>query len=106
MCLDRFVQPPIHMNDNVLYHSQEMASDASEDLTVSRSTAPAPPSAAAPAGIDHKAPKRGPAPSLQVLRHGPAFGLRAGRVVGDHAGGRPAAGEHGFGGRRPACGEF
>ena len=33
---------------------------------------------------------------LQILSDGPAFGGRAGRVVSDHAGGFPVAGQHDF----------
>ena len=39
---------------------------------------------------------------LQILSDGPAFGGRAGRVVRDHAGGFPVAGQHDFRGGRAA----
>ena len=37
-----------------------------------------------------------PSPPLQIPCDGPAFGGRAGRVVSDHAGGFPVAGQHDF----------
>ena len=43
-----------------------------------------------------------PSPPLQIPGDGPAFGGRAGRVVSDHAGGFPVAGQHDFRGGRAA----
>ena len=43
---------------------------------------------------------------LQILLDGPAFGGRAGRVVRDHAGGFPVAGQHDFRGGRAARRQF
>ena len=43
---------------------------------------------------------------LQILSDGPAFGGRAGRVVRDHAGGFPVAGQHDFRGGRAARRQF
>ena len=43
---------------------------------------------------------------LQILSDGPAFGGRAGRVVSDHAGGFPVAGQHDFRGGRAARRQF
>ena len=43
---------------------------------------------------------------LQILSDGPAFGGRARRVVSDHAGGFPVAGQHDFGGGRAARRQF
>ena len=42
----------------------------------------------------------------QILGDGPAFGGRAGRVVRDHAGGFPVAGQHDFRGGRAARRQF
>ena len=43
-----------------------------------------------------------PSLPLQIPCDGPAFGGRAGRVVSDHAGGFPVAGQHDFRGGRAA----
>ena len=43
---------------------------------------------------------------LQILSDGPAFSGRAGRVVRDHAGGFPVAGQHDFRGGRAARRQF
>ena len=47
-----------------------------------------------------------PSPPLQIPGDGPAFGGRAGRVVRDHAGGFPVAGQHDFRGGRAARRQF
>ena len=47
-----------------------------------------------------------PSPPLQIPCDGPAFGGRAGRVVSDHAGGFPVAGQHDFRGGRAARRQF
>ena len=47
-----------------------------------------------------------PSPPLQIPCDGPAFGGRAGRVVRDHAGGFPVAGQHDFRGGRAARRQF
>ena len=44
--------------------------------------------------------------ALQILSDGPAFGGGAGRVVRDHAGGFPVAGQHDFRGGRAARRQF
>ena len=43
---------------------------------------------------------------MPILSDGPAFGGRAGRVVSDHAGGFPVAGQHDFRGGRAARRQF
>ena len=57
-------------------------------------------------GVGHSTCSAASKPRLQILSDGPAFGGRAGRVVRDHAGGFPVAGQHDFRGGRAARRQF
>ena len=58
------------------------------------------------AGATVTVPHRRPQKTNPAPPHGPAFGGRARRVVSDHAGGFPIAGQHDFRGGRAARRQF